>query len=114
MKSATRTQEKSFKTIRSLPAAGLVSTAGWLALLLFTGLAAPVAAQAATIWNGPTITFTQAAPYPNPPGDRDQLTPNVSLTRASTAGLFNAVTESFFTKGTSPAGTEWAVGNLSN
>ena len=74
---------------------------------------------AATIWNGPDIAFTQAAPYPNPPGDRDQLTPNVALTRTTPAGLgtggvFNGVTESSFTKFVSPADTRWAVGALSN
>ena len=73
---------------------------------------------AATIWNGPDIAFTQAAPYPNP-GDRDQLTPNVALTRTTPAGLgtggmFNAVTETAFTKLVSPADTAWAVGALSN
>ena len=73
---------------------------------------------AATIWNGPDIAFTQAAPYPNP-GDRDQLTPNVALTRTTPAGLgtggvFNGVTESSFTKFVSPADTRWAVGALSN
>jgi glucose/arabinose dehydrogenase len=73
---------------------------------------------ATTIWNGPDIAFTQAAPYPNP-GDRDQLTPNVALTRTTPAGLgtggmFNGVTESSFTKFVSPADTRWAVGSLSN
>ena len=77
-------------------------------------------AAAATIWNGPLITFTQAAPYPNPPGDRDQLTPNVALTRAvpsagsGTGGIFNAVTETSFNKIVSPQDTEWAVGSLAN
>lgn len=75
-------------------------------------------AGAATVWNGPVTTFTQAAPYPAPPGDRDQLTSNVAITRASptggNGGIFNAVTETNFTKFLSPAGTEWAVGSLSN
>jgi len=101
----------SFKTIQSLPAASLGRFG--LCWLCFW-LAAPVAGKAATIWNGPLITFTQAAPYPNPPGDRDQLTPDVSLTRASTSGLFNGVSETFYTKPTSPADTEWAVGNLAD
>ncbi len=77
------------------------------------------AAKAATIWDGPVITFTQSAPYPNP-GDRDQLTTNVALTRIGTSlgggngGMFNAVSETNFTRFVSPAGTEWAVGSLSN
>ena len=86
--------------------------------LCFAGLSGPLSGPAATIWNGPTITFTQAAPYPNP-GDRDQLTPNVSLTRAApvgggTGGIFNGVTETRFTKLVSPADTEWAVGSLAD
>jgi len=73
---------------------------------------------AATIWNGPPTTFTQANPFPGA-GDRDQLTPNVALTRGSasgggTGGMFNAVTESSFIKFSSPADTEWAVGDLTN
>jgi glucose/arabinose dehydrogenase len=83
-------------------------------LITMAVLYASLAAHPATIWNGPTITFTQAAPYPNPPSDRDQLTANVVLTRATTAGLFNAVTETTFSKGVSPADTEWAVGSLAD
>ena len=78
----------------------------------------PLSGRAATIWTGPTTTFTQAAPYPNT-GDRDQLTANVALTRATpsgggTGGMFNAVTETSFSKGFSPADTEWAIGSLAN
>ena len=72
-----------------------------------------VASNAATIWNGSPITFTQSAPYPNA-GDREQLTPNVSLTRASTSGMFNGVTEGGYTHNVSPADTEWAVGSLAD
>ena len=81
----------------------------------------PPNAIAATIWNGPLTNYTQAAPYPGAPGDRDQLTPNVALTRATPAGggsgsggIFNAVTETAFTKFVSPADTRWALGALSN
>ena len=81
-------------------------------------LTAPLSGRTATIWNGPLINFTQAASYPNP-GDRDQLTPNVSLTRAipaggGTGGIFNGVTETAFTKFVSPADTRWAVGSLAD
>jgi len=86
--------------------------------LCLAALCGPLSGRAATIWNGPLITFTQAAPYPNT-GDRDQLTPSVSLTRANpagggTGGMFNGVTETFFTKFVSPANTEWAVGSLAD
>src|ERR1017187_1676779 len=89
-------------------------------LAVLAGLCAPMAAEAATIWNGPLTAFTQGSPYPGP-GDRDQLTPNVALTRADpsgqgsgTGGMFNAVTETSFTLGVSPADTEWAVGSLAD
>src|SRR3974377_2206613 len=81
----------------------------------------PLSGRAATLWTGPLITFTQGSPYSSPPGDRDQLTPDVALTRADptgpgsgTGGIFNAVTETNFTKFFSPQGTRWAVGALSN
>ena len=86
--------------------------------LCLAALSAPLSGRSATIWNGPLTTFTQATPYPNPPSDRDQLTANVALTRAvpsgGNGGIFNAVTETFFTKGVSPADTEWAVGALAD
>ncbi len=89
-----------------------------LVLVVTASLLWPLTIRSATIWTGPTTTFTQASPYPGT-GDRDQLTPNVALTRANpvgggTGGIFNAVTESTFTKFVSPADTEWAVGSLAN
>ncbi|HWX22884.1 MAG TPA: PQQ-dependent sugar dehydrogenase [Candidatus Binatia bacterium] len=86
--------------------------------LCLAALSGPLSGRAATIWNGPLISFTQASPYPGA-GDRDQLTPHVALTRATpvgggTGGMFNAVTETAFTKFVSPADTEWAVGSLAN
>ena len=85
---------------------------------LLVALAAPVLTEAATIWNGPLNTFTQGSAYPNPPGDRDQLTPGVSITRGAgqifTQGIFNGATETGFNKFVSPADTEWAIGDLAN
>jgi len=88
----------------------------WLALIAC--LSPRITTEAATIWNGPLTLFTQATPYPGP-GDRDQLTPKVALTRANPTGagdggLFNAVTETSFDKFVSPADTEWAVGSLTD
>jgi glucose/arabinose dehydrogenase len=89
-----------------------------LVLIAMAGLCAPLAAKAATVWNGPLITFTQGSAYPNPPGDRDQLTPAVSITRGAaqtyTQGIFNGVSEPGFNKFVSPADTEWAVGALAD
>jgi glucose/arabinose dehydrogenase len=107
MKSEIFTYEKSFITGRSLPAASLVSAAGWLTLLLFAGLAAPVATKAATIWNGPPVSESNAT-------EPDQITANVWLTRGGSQGLYNAKTESFFTHFFSPADTEWADGTTAN
>ena len=113
MQSENTVQDDQSEMTGSLQAGGLGCAAGRSMLFLLAVLAVPLTAEAATIWNGPLITFTQAAPYPNS-GDRDQLTPNVSLTRTTTAGLFNGVTETSFTKGFSPADTEWAIGNLAD
>jgi len=111
MKTQGLPRKTTLAIVPSLPAAGFGWAAFWSALLW---LVAPASMNAATIWNGPLISFTQAAAYPAPPGDRDQLTPGVSLTRAATAGLFNGVTETFYSKPASPAGTEWAVGALAD
>jgi glucose/arabinose dehydrogenase len=70
--------------------------------------------RAATVWNGPLMTYTQPAPDPAQAANRDQLTPNVSLTRALNAGIFNGVTETFYTHFASPADTEWAIGSLAD
>ena len=74
-----------------------------------------VAAHAATVWDGPTISFSKAN-YANPllAENQDRLTANVWITRNSAQGLFNAHTEGGFTHFVSPAGTEWANGSLEN
>src|SRR6185436_11989287 len=74
-----------------------------------------ISAHAATVWNGPTISFTKSN-YANPllAQNQDRLTANVWITRDSAQGLFNAKTESHFTHYVSPAGTEWANGSLEN
>src|SRR5882724_11022701 len=87
---------------------------GYLLLGLCVAWAWPHAASAATVWNGPLITYTQPAPDPTQPANQDLLTAKVSLKRATSAGMFNGVTETSFAKFASPADTEWAVGSLSN
>ena len=71
--------------------------------------------QAATVWDGPTISFSKAS-YADPflAANQDRLTANVWITRGSSQGLFNANTEGRFTHFVSPAGTEWANGSLEN
>jgi len=85
------------------------------ALLLAVGVVRASQAQAATLWNGPAITFTK----PNGadwtlPANQDRMTPDVWLTRDTTEGLFNAATESGYTHFFSPQNTSWAYGTLAN
>ncbi len=70
------------------------------------------AANAATVWMGPEVTFSKA-PFADPTMavNQDSLTPLVSITRGDTQGLFNAIQESSFGGG-SPAGTLWAFQGL--
>ena len=84
-----------------------------LAILAFIGAAAP--GFAATIWNGPLMTFSQA-PGSNPslPANQDRITSDLWITRATSLGLFNAHNESSFTHFSSPQGTLWADGTLAN
>src|SRR5438477_7311266 len=86
-----------------------------LMALVVLSLATVPGARAATVWNGPTISFTKSN-YANPllAQNQDRLTANVWITRGSSRGLFNAKTESSFTHYLSPAGTEWANGSLEN
>jgi hypothetical protein len=71
-------------------------------------------AWAATVWNGPVLLFTQPGSDPTQAANQDRLTAKVWLTRASTAGLFNAKTESAYTHFSSPSDTQWAYGELAN
>jgi hypothetical protein len=76
-------------------------------------LAGFVSTASAEVWTGPTVTFAKTgSDDPALPENQDQLTPNVAITRQSSGGLFNAVTESTFTRNISPADTEWAFSGL--
>jgi hypothetical protein len=66
----------------------------------------------ATIWDGPTITFIH--PAGSGSAVRDELTPNVWLTRYDTEGLFNVALEGGYTHNSSPLDTEWAYGLLAD
>lgn len=78
-----------------------------LSLLLLLGGQSVIAVP--TIWTGPTINFTNTLVT-----DVDQMSGNVGLTRGSNQGIYNAVTETFFTHFFSPQGTEWANGTTAN
>ncbi|MGE0337085.1 MAG: hypothetical protein AB7Q76_17475 [Gammaproteobacteria bacterium] len=68
-------------------------------------------AHAAEFWTGPRITFTRANNSANPllPENQDRITDGIWITRGTTAGLFNAHSETGYS-GFSPAGTEWVFG----
>ena len=72
--------------------------------------------SAATIWDGPTVTFTEPdGADSTQPQNRDCLTATICLTREPlTGGLFNALLEWGFNSAISPKDTEWAIGNLAD
>ena len=79
--------------------------------LCLAALSAPLSGRAATIWTGPTTTFTDVdGSDPTQAVNQDRLTPNVWITRGSSQGIYNAKTETGFTHTFSPADTEWADG----
>jgi len=79
------------------------------------GLTLLPAGRAATVWNGPPITFTKASGAdPNLPANQDRITPNVWITRGYSGGIYNAARETGFTHYLSPTNTEWANGTLAN
>lgn len=62
-------------------------------------------AAAQTVWSDLTFTFNHPANSSN----QDDITPNASLTRAGTRGLFNAAVEPSYLTGVSPEFTLWAT-----
>ncbi len=70
--------------------------------------------NAATVWNGPTIIYTQPGTDPTQAANQDRITPNVWITRGTSLGIFNAELESGFAHFSSPVDTEWANGTLPN
>jgi len=76
-------------------------------------LAAAPLLHAATIWNGPLLTYNQPSSDPTQVSNQDRIMPDVWLTRAASKGLFNAFYETNATA-LSPTNTEWASGMLNN
>jgi len=68
------------------------------------------------IWTGATIAFEKAdGGSPDEASNQDRITDNVWITRGNEGGeIFNIKEESSATKGSSPAGTQWAVGSISD
>ena len=69
-----------------------------------------------TLWIGPKIEFIkQIDADPNEAINQDKITSSVSITRGNSGGqIYNVVLENESTKNTSPRGTEWAIGEISN
>ena len=81
-----------------------------LSVILFLAAGAGNRIEASTVWSGFTKSFTK------PDGadgtlaeNQDALTPNVTIARRSTDGIYNAFSEPNFLAGTSPEFTEWAT-----
>jgi glucose/arabinose dehydrogenase len=84
-------------------------------LLVFVRLTGPTAAEAATVWTGPPMTFTKTSGAdPTQAANQDRITPDVWITRGNLQGLYNAKTEAAFAHFLSPADTEWANGTTAN
>lgn len=100
-----------------MPTMRFSTTACTLAtVLMFAG----ACDAASVIWNGPDVMFSKGlGADPTDPANQDFLTPNVSITRADTQGIYNAAVETQYQNlgggaGNSPAGTQWAVGTTDN
>ncbi len=72
--------------------------------------------EAREVWTGATITFEKAdEANPEDASNQDRITENVWITRGNTGNeIFNIQDESSATKGSSPAGTQWAIGSISD
>lgn len=87
-----------------------------VSLITFAWLGASTVSAAPIVWSGLSTTFSKASgANPSLPQNQDRITDSVWLTRASSAGLFNAKNEASYSKGThaAPTGTRWAT-NLNN
>lgn len=85
-----------------------------LALLCIMALRV-VPCFATQIWDADdgTLAFVKPAfADPTLPANQDAITQNVAITRGVTKGIYNAVSEAFYTNTLSPADTEWAFSGL--
>ena len=90
----------------------------YILLILMVFLSSGNKINAQTEWTGPLTTFTKANSADwTLATNQDQITSNVSITRADTKGIFNIVSESEGGRngsGPQPSDTEWAFGNISD
>ncbi len=80
-----------------------------------SGQGSPIS-QDAVFWTGPEITFALPDGSDHRTAEnQDRLTDNVIITRSVLGGqIFNFVTETAALQGSSPEGTEWALGRLAD
>ena len=69
-----------------------------------------------TIYEGNLITFEKAdGTASSDAANQDRITDNVWLTRSTEGGqIYNAKVENNSNKASSPSGTQWAIGTISN
>ncbi len=72
--------------------------------------------DAREIWTGATTTFEKIAGTSAQDADnQDRITDEVWITRANDGGeIYNAKSENGSDKGSSPKGTQWAIGTINN
>lgn len=68
------------------------------------------------IWTGTTTTFEKADDAsPDEASNQDRITDKIWITRGNTGNeIFNIKDENSATKGSSPSGTQWAIGTISD
>jgi len=76
-----------------------------VAALALSTVLSPAALAAPAVWSGFTYSFAHTVAAP----DQDEITPNVTITRQATGGLYNTVSESAYALDVSPKNTLWAT-----
>ena len=82
-------------------------------IIAFLLLGSVSSARTQTYWTGTNYGFFHPATSGSS-GVPDPLMPDVAFNRGGSFGLFNSVSEGGAVSGSSPAGTQWAVGTLSD
>jgi hypothetical protein len=82
----------------------LALSIGITAMALAASLSSAVLAAPA-VWSGFTYSFSNTVAAP----DQDEITPNVTIARQGTGGLYNSASESAYTLELSPEYTLWAT-----
>jgi hypothetical protein len=87
------------RSFRRLALSIAITAIAIAASLSSTGWAAPA------VWSGYTYSFASTFSVP----DEDEITPNVTIARQVTGGIYNSASESLYTVELSPEYTLWAT-----